>query len=125
MNRIVSLAVAAALVLTLCAATAQAGKKNKNKTAPTNSVVGLITAVSEDGKTISVTSFGGKKKSPAAPAAVKLSDKTKIDYVGIKEKEEQKLAVGLAVIIGLEEQDSSTASTIVAAKMAAGKKKKK
>lgn len=123
MSRFLSLAAAVALVLTLGAATAEAGKKKK--AAPTNTVVGTVTAVSEDGKTITVTPFGGKKKNPPAPTEVKLSDKTKIDFIGVKDKAEQKLMIGHVVIIGLDEQDSSTAAVVAAAKLPAQTKKKK
>jgi hypothetical protein len=111
------------LVFALAATAAEAGKKKKKK--DTGTLVGTITEVSADGKLIKVSQLGAKKKKQqGTPIEVKLNDTTKVEYIGIKAKDEQKLAVGQVVLVALDEQDSSTATVIAAGKVA-GKTKKK
>ena len=56
---------------------------------------------------------------------MKVSKKTKIDYVGIEAKDEQKLMVGYAVTIALEDGSKDTAGSIQVSKETATPKKKK
>jgi hypothetical protein len=122
MKRIVSLVVVLAVVLAF-AATAEAGKKKKKKD-QASTVVGTVTAVDE-GKSITVTGLGGKKKKKAAPATtIKITDKTKIDYIGIKDENERKLSIGQVVIVALDEANRDTATAIAAGKLSEAKKNK-
>jgi hypothetical protein len=125
MRRTVSILVAVALVLTLAASTAQAGKTMKK--APSGAVVGTITAVSEDGKSITVATLGAKKKKKqgAAGTELKLGSRAQIVYVGFKDKGEQKLAVGQVVLVALDESDPTQVATVAVGKAAPGKTKKK
>ncbi len=126
MSRTATTLLSLALVLAVCASAEAAGKKKK-KAAAATTMIGTITAVSDDGKTITVTAMGGKKKN-ATPAELKLTDKTQVHYLGMPDKSEQKLAVGHVVLVALDETDPTTAVTIAAAKApakAAGKGKKK
>src|SRR5436190_12410867 len=91
------LGVAALLSVGASPAAAQAAKKQKkNKaadSAPT-AVVGTIIKVGDDGKTFTVTSFGGSKKQPPTTTEFKLTDKTNSEYVVIANKVYQKLTAG-------------------------------
>jgi hypothetical protein len=128
-NRALSLIAALALLLTLTA-TAEAGKKKKKKGVP-GAVVGTITAVADDGKTITVASLTGKKKkkNQAGATEVKLTDKTKVEFIGFANPEERKLAVGQVVLLAMDETSPGTASAVAVGKAgtakAKGKKKKK
>jgi hypothetical protein len=119
MTRSLSLVAALALVLAWCATADAAGKKKK--AAKSGTVVGTITAVSEDGKSFTVTSPGRKKQTTTTE--IKVTPTTKIHYVGIQDKAEQKLVFGYAVLVALEEQGSN-ASVIAVAKAPETKKKK-
>src|SRR4051794_24736421 len=110
MHRFVPLASLAVLGLAVCAASAEAGKKNRK--AGRNMLVGTITAV--NGKSITVTALGRKKKQPGPTVEVKLGERTTITYLGLDSKDEQKLAVGLFVMVALDGQDSTTAKAIAA-----------
>jgi hypothetical protein len=118
MYRIVPLALAVAGLLTLGALTAEAGKK---KSANPNEVVGTIKAINDGGKQI-VVAVTVKKNKPAVPdREIKITDKTKVQYVGLKAKK-QVLTVGQAVRVIVDEKNKDTA---VSLKVSKGKKKKK
>jgi hypothetical protein len=136
MHRIATLALAVACLLAFTALTAQAAAKKKAADAGT--VVGTIKEVSEDGKKLTVTLTGKKKKKNATAQAagkkkkkkgadreITINDKTKIEYVGIDDKAEQKLTVGYAVTVTLDEENKDLAKTIKVSKEPAKKKKKK
>jgi hypothetical protein len=112
-------------------ATAEAGQKKKKKAAETpaaGTVTGTIQKVSDDGKTITVEAPGGKKKKPASTTEVKIADATKIEYVGIDAKDDQKLKLGYAVTVTLNETAKDTAAAVKVSKAGepvAKKKKKK
>src|SRR5262245_38621971 len=123
------LAVAALLTVGASPATAQTAKKQKKarstESAPT-AVVGTITKVGDDGKTFTVTTFGGNKKQPATTTEFKLTDKTTVEFVAIENKDLQKLTQGYAVIVGFDAKDKETATVVKVTRIAdAGKKKKK
>jgi hypothetical protein len=127
MMRYLSYATALALALTLAATAAEAAGKKKKKKDAGGAVAGTITAVGEGGKSITIAPLGAKKKAAqAAGVEVKITDKTRIDYIGIKDKGAQKLEVGLFVLVAPDDNDPATASVIAAGKVSAkGKKKKK
>src|SRR5438876_9479789 len=106
MHRFAPLAVV--LALSLCAATAEAAKKKKAQ----GTVVGTIAAVSADGKSISVVQLGRKKKMPGPTTQVKLGERTRVSYIGLDSKDEQKLAVGRFVMVALDQQDTGTGTDI-------------
>jgi hypothetical protein len=134
MRGIIPLALAAACVLGFTALTAQAA--GKKKAADPNTVVGTIKEVSEDGKKLTVevagkkkkknatAEAGGKKKKKGETKEITLNDKTKIEYVGIEDKAEQKLTVGYAVTVTLDEENKELAKAIKVSKELAKKKKK-
>jgi hypothetical protein len=122
MSRTLSLIAALALVLSLTA-TAEAGKKKKK--GATGAVIGTITAVAQDGKSITVSSLTAKKKKQAGPTEVKLTDRTKVDYIGITNPDERKLTVGYVVLLAVDETNPGTASAIAVGKGGALKAKKK
>jgi len=111
------------------AAPARAKDDKPKDDAPTaQPLTGTITGVSDDGKTITVeTAVAGKKKKKVAPPTreVKVTDKTKVEYVGIDAKEDQKLQVGYAVTVTLSDADKDTATAIKVSKSAEQPKKKK
>jgi hypothetical protein len=108
------------------AQTAKKQKKNKAADAAPAAIVGTITKVADDGKTFTVTTFGGNKKQPPTTTEFKLNDKTSIEYVAIDQKDLQKLTQGYAVIVGFDPKDKETATVVKATRIAdAGKKKKK
>jgi hypothetical protein len=123
------LSAAAALGLFLSAAPAPAKDEKAKDEAPAGQqVAGTIKGVSDDGKTITVeqAAVGKKKKKQAAPTSeVKVTDKTKVEYVGIDNKDDQKLQVGYAVTITLSETDKDTATAIKVSKATDQPKKKK
>jgi hypothetical protein len=134
MTRILSLAaLAVALVLT---GTAEAKQKKKNTTPEITAggtVAGNVTAISDDGKTITVQA-PGTKKAPGASTDVKLPAKTeKIEYVGLDDdekkmlKDDPKKLVGYAVTITLEDgsKDSAASMQVSKATTTTPKKKKK
>src|SRR5258708_7316894 len=135
MSRIATLALAVAGLLAFTALTAQAA--GKKKAAAANTVIGTIKEVSEDGKKLTVTLAGkkkkknataqaaGKKKKKGADKEITLNDKTKIEYAGIEDKAEQKLTVGYAVNVTLDEENKDVAKAIKVSKELAKKKKKK
>ncbi len=125
MIRFLSYATALALVLSMAATSAVAAGKKKKKQDAAGTLVGTITAVAEGGKSITIVPLGGKKKARAAGVELKITDKTRIDYVGIKDKSAQKLEVGLVVLVARDENDPATATAIAAGKVAAKGKKKK
>src|SRR5947209_1359775 len=93
---------AAALGLFLSATPAAA----KDEAPAGQQVVGTIKGVSDDGKTLTVEqAVTGKKKKKQAPptSEVKVTDKTKVEYVGIDNKDDQKLQVGYAVTVTLSD----------------------
>jgi FtsP/CotA-like multicopper oxidase with cupredoxin domain len=123
------LGVAALLTVGAMPAAAQTAKKQKKnkaaESAPT-AVVGTITKVADDGKTFTVTTFGGNKKQPATTTEFKLTDKTSIEFVAIDNKDLQKLTQGYAVIVGFDPRDKEAATVVKVTRIAdAGKKKKK
>jgi hypothetical protein len=124
MKRILSVAAALAIVLTLTASV-EAAQKKKKKKVNTGTIVGTITAVSGDGKSFTVTSLGGKKNKTAGATELKLTERTKVEFIGIKDTAERKLAVGYVVLVAVDEANPGTASVIAAGKAAVGKKKKK
>jgi hypothetical protein len=123
------LGVAALLTVGASPAAAQAAKKQKkNKSADSapTAIVGTITKVADDGKTFTVTTFGGAKKQLPTTTEFKLTDKTNIEYVAIENKDLQKLTQGYAVIVGFDPKDKDTATVVRVTRIAdAGKKKKK
>jgi hypothetical protein len=122
MYRIVPLAMAVAGLLTLGALTAEAAKKKKTNP---NVVVGTIKAVNDGGKQITVAIKVKKKKKNTVPdRELKVSDKTKVEYVGIEAKEEQVLKVGHAVTVTVDEKDKNTAVSVKVSKAPTKKKKK-
>src|SRR5262249_47553458 len=130
MRPVVSLATALALLLALgvsAEAAAGKGKKRKKREAPSNTFVGTILTVAKDGKKITVVGLPGRKKKQEVPTReIKVDDRTKVLYLGIKEKSEQKLTNGYFVIVELDEGNKDTATTVAAAKAPPmGKKKKK
>jgi hypothetical protein len=134
MNRLLTLAavLGVATLLTLGAATAEAGqgKKKKNAAAetPAGTIVGTIQTVSDDGKTITVAAPGKKKKKAGPTTEIKLTDKTTVEYVGIEAKDDQRLKIGYAVTVTLDDAAKDTAAAIKVSKATdqpAKKKKKK
>ncbi len=124
MYRFFSFSLAVAALLTLGALTAEAGKKKKN--ANPNEVVGTIKAVNDGGKQITVAiAAKKKKKNPVPDRDIKITDKTKVEYVGIDAKEEQVLKVGHAVTVTVDENNKDTAVSVKVSKAKAKKKKKK
>jgi hypothetical protein len=123
------LGVATLLTIGASSAAAQAAKKQKkNKGADTapSAIVGTITKVADDGKTFTVTAFGGNKKQPATTTEFKLTDKTSVEYVAIQSRDLQKLTQGYAVIVGFDPKDKETATVVKVTRIAdAGKTKKK
>jgi hypothetical protein len=119
MYRIVPLALAVAGLLTFGALTAEAGKKKKS--ANPNEVVGTIKAINDGGKQITVAVTVKKNKAAVPDREIKITDKTKVEYVKIKSKK-QVLTVGQAVTVTLDEKNKDTALSI---KVSKGKKKKK
>lgn len=122
------LGIASLLTVGTSTASAQAGAKKKKKTpeVTTASVLGTIAKVSPDGKTLTVVALGGTKKQPAASTEIKVNDSTKIDYVGIESKNDQKLKVGYTVTVTLDEKEKTLATAIkVGAAAELAKKKKK
>jgi hypothetical protein len=131
------LALVVACVLGFTAMTAQAAGKKKAAGDP-KAVVGTIKEVSEDGKKLTVSLVSKKKKKNAAAVAggkkkkkkgaekeITINDKTKIKYVGIRDKAKQKLTVGYAVKVTLDAQNKDLAKTIKVSQELAKKKKKK
>ena len=120
--------VAALTVALLFAGSAQAQKKKKGSTeiTPGGTVTGTIKTVSDDGKTITVE-MPGTKKVPGTTTDVKVTDTTKVEYLGIDAKEEQKLLTGYAVKITLEDGSKENAGSMQVSKSppATPKKKKK
>src|SRR5947199_3622261 len=98
------LGVAALLTVGASPAAAQTAKKQKKnkaaESAPT-AIVGTITKVGDDGKTFTVTTFGGNKKQPTT-TEFKLTDRTNVEFVAIESKDMQKLTQGYAVIVGFD-----------------------
>jgi len=129
MIRILSMLTALAVALALTG-TAQAQQKKKKKggaeVTAGGTVAGTIKAVSDDGKTLTVEA-PGTKKAPGASHEVKVTDKTQVEYVGIDAKDEQKLLVGYAVTVTLEDGSKDTAGSVKVSKetTATPKKKKK
>ena len=82
-----------------------------------NLVLGVIKNVSADGKTLEIEAQKGKKKSKKAGAAstVKLTDQTKVEYLGIESKDEQALKAGYFASIALDPK-TKDATTLKAAK---------
>jgi hypothetical protein len=128
MRPVVSLASALALLLALAAGAEAAGKgKKRKREAPSNTFVGTLLTVAKDGKKMTVIGLPGKKKKQEVPTReIKVDDRTKVLYLGIKDKAEQKLTAGYFVIVELDEANKDTATTIATAKAPpVGKKKKK
>ena len=107
------------------AQTAKKQKKNKAADSAPTAVVGTITKVGDDGKTFTVTTFGGNKKQPATTTEFKLTDKTNVEFVAILSKELQKLTQGYAVIVGFDPKDKETATVVKVANTAGSQAKKK
>ncbi|HEY1381430.1 MAG TPA: hypothetical protein VGF55_31810 [Gemmataceae bacterium] len=120
---------AALAAIALLAGTAEAKQKKKNtptEVTPGGVVAGTIKSISDDGKTITVQAPSTKKVT-GATYDVKVTDKTKTEYPGIDNKDEQKLLVGYTVSVQLEDGSKDTAASIKASKEppATPKKKKK
>jgi hypothetical protein len=121
-----------ASLLTAGASTAcaqQEGKKKKKAAAESSAavgtIVGTINRVSDDGRTFTVTPFGGTKKQPATTTEFKVTDRTSVEFIGFPTKEDLKLAAGYAVIVAFDGKDKETATLIKVAKTDAPAKKKK
>jgi hypothetical protein len=128
MIRILSMLTALAVALALTGTAEAQQKKKKKGGAPEvtagGTVAGTIKAVSDDGKTLTVEAPGTKKK-PGASHEVKVTDKTKVEYLGIDAKDEQKLLVGYGVTVMLEDGSKDTAGSIKVSKETAAPRKKK
>ncbi len=126
MTRIWSVLAALAVAVVLTGTAEAKQKKNKGSTevTPGGVVTGTIKAVSDDGKTVTVQA-PGTKKVPGPTYDVKVTDKTKTEYVGIDNKDEQKLLLGYAVTVQLEDGSKDTAASIKASKEPATTPKKK
>src|SRR5262245_35961866 len=116
MTRFLSFVIAVAVSLVLAGnADAQQKQKEKKKgggeVTAGGTVAGTIKSVSDDGKTVTVEA-PGTKKAPGATTDVKVTDKTKVEYVGIDAKDEQKLLVGYAVTITLEDGSKENAGSM-------------
>jgi hypothetical protein len=122
MFRIVFGLTSVALLLTLCATPAKAGKKKQNAVSE-GTVVGTIKAVSEDGTVVTVAGPGTKKK-PGPTTDVKITKATQVEYAGIENKVEQKLQVGYGVTVTLGEKDKDTAVSLKVSKTVEQPKKK-
>ena len=107
------------------AQTAKKQKKNKAADSAPTAVVGTIIKVGDDGKTFTVTSFGGSKKQPPTTTEFKLTDKTNIEYVAIANKDSQKLTAGYAVMVAFDSTDKETATVVKFANTAGASAKKK
>jgi hypothetical protein len=120
------IAVAVALALTSTASAQQKQKKKKKGAEITagGTVAGTIKSVSDDGKTLTVEA-PGTKKAPGATHEMKVTDKTKVEYLGIDAKDEQKLLVGYAVTITLEDGSKDTAGSMQVSKASTTTPKKK
>jgi hypothetical protein len=121
------IAIAVALALTSTASAQQKQKKKKKGGAEVTAggtVAGTIKSVSDDGKTLTVEA-PGKKKAPGATHDVKVTDKTKVEFLGIDSKDEQKLLVGYAVTITLEDGSKDTAGSMQVSKASVTTPKKK
>jgi hypothetical protein len=121
---------ALALLLTL-GNPAQAGDKKKKAAAEdvASTITGTITGVSDDGRTLTIqpAPADGKKakKKNAAPAVeIKLTDKTKTEWVGI-EKDGLKFKAGQAVTVTLVDGSKDTAAAVKVSQPAEQPKKKK
>src|SRR5437763_788724 len=116
------LSAAAAVGLFLAAAPVQAKDEKAKDEAPAGQqFAGTIKGVSDDGKTLTVEqAVVGKKKKKTAPSVkeVKITDKTKVEYVDIDAKDDQKLQVGYAVTITLSDADRDIATAIKVSKAA-------
>jgi hypothetical protein len=120
MYRFIPLAFAVAGLLTLAAPTAEAAKKKAGKS---TKVVGTIKAVSTDGKKITVTVSGKKKKkNTTTDREIKITDTTKIKYRK-DAKADGALKVGQFVALKTDKTNTDTAVKIVVGN--AEKKKKK
>jgi hypothetical protein len=103
---------------------AGAGKKKKNQTPAARVVLGTIQSA-EEGKSLSVTTLASKKKKQAAKAELKINDLSKIEYVGISDRNEQKLQAGYFVMVLLDPNNQDTAASIKVCKAPTAAKKTK
>src|SRR5262245_54034964 len=94
LTTLAALSVAALLFATSTAdARPKADKKNKKGSTEITAggvFSGTIKTVSDDGKTLTVEAPGTKKK-PGAASDFKVTSTTKVEYIGIDSKDEQKL----------------------------------
>lgn len=128
---IIAIALTAVLAFHAFAGQARAQDKKAQKAAaaaaatPTSAVIGTITAVHDNGKSVTVTGTGGTKKQPAATTEVKITDNTKFLYLGIEDKAEQKLRPGLSVLVKLDDKEKDVAAGMLVSKAAEQPRKKK
>ena len=103
----------AVLVLAVGASTTLAAGKRARDT----KIIGEITAVSADEKTVTVAQG---KKGKGADQSIKLDEKTVVEYVGIENQDEKKLLKGYFVtaVIG----EGGTASALSVQKTAPARK---
>jgi len=83
----------------------------KKGSVPNADWTGRVTAVSQDGKELTLQQPGKKDGTPATTAAVKIHDKTKLVYAGI-DKDRQKPTVGFQVSVWLDKGSADTAASI-------------
>src|SRR5437016_6030212 len=82
-------------LVVLVQAELSAAPAKKPAAAPSSDVVaGTIKAVARDGKAITIEVPAVGKKEPARTRQIKITDTTKIEYVGIDKEEDRKLKVG-------------------------------
>lgn len=79
---------------------------------------GKITAISDDGKTLTLSSGGGRGQEQPKNVDLKLTDKTQVEFTGLLKNIAKKLKVGDTAQVWLQEGSKDTAGVIHATKNA-------
>jgi hypothetical protein len=126
MVRVLTLSLAAGLLVGLLFGLVRPveASKEKKKQANTPRVVLGTIQNTDEGKSFSVSTLGGKKLKPVGTTELKITNRTKIEYVGL-DRNEQKLQPGYFVMVALDPNNKDTAASIKVCKApTAGKQKK-
>jgi hypothetical protein len=128
MVRVLTLSLAAGLLVGLLfglVRPVEAGKEKKKQATAARVVLGTIRSADE-GKSLSLATLGGKKMKQVGAAELKITNRTRIEYVGIDDRNEQKLQPGYFVMVALDPNNKDTAASIKVCKApTAGKQKQK